>query len=199
VLRRVFTLLSVSSLALLLVLVCGWLSSAAYDDVRVRWSGGRLLVIGTNAGVTRFLVEYFDPQHPKYRGPRAFWAKLRGGGEPIPVGQAPRHTGALGVDVFTYDGQRRPEKSNKPIPSDPGAAFAVVALHPALLAIPLLACPTLWVIAAFRRRRRAGRGLCERCGYDLRASPGRCPECGTVPPTKETDVADRTTAGCSER
>ena len=31
------------------------------------------------------------------------------------------------------------------------------------------------------RRRRAARGLCPRCGYDLRASAGRCPECGDAP------------------
>jgi hypothetical protein len=41
--------------------------------------------------------------------------------------------------------------------------------------------PAAWAVVARRRhrdRRRREMGLCRGCGYDLRASEGRCPECG---------------------
>jgi hypothetical protein len=47
----------------------------------------------------------------------------------------------------------------------------------ALGVVPMM----LQIMVSLRRLRRLRNGQCPDCGYDLRASPSRCPECGSVP------------------
>ena len=49
-----------------------------------------------------------------------------------------------------------------------------------MLALPLAILPAWWTLR--RCCRKVAVGLCPSCGYDLRATPERCPECGAVPP-----------------
>jgi hypothetical protein len=57
-----------------------------------------------------------------------------------------------------------------------------IPLYAPLFATLLL--PAWWLrrfIGNVRRVRRTKANRCETCGYDLRATPDRCPECGAIP------------------
>jgi hypothetical protein len=65
----------------------------------------------------------------------------------------------------------------------PGQGWARRAFVPCWFLVTCgLMLPAVWLKRARRDRHRRRAGLCKRCGYDLRASPERCPECGTANP-----------------
>lgn len=70
--------------------------------------------------------------------------------------------------------------SSNMYPDDPngGVPFSQAGVPYWFLILMFGVLPVLWISSRSRRMRRGRVGLCRQCGYDLRASPERCPECG---------------------
>lgn len=101
----------------------------------------------------------------------------------------PAFTVGRAADVFRTGDERSADKWGFALvrpavatPNKPAAKPAVAAVRAPLwsVAAALLLPPLARLRSILRdvRRRRSGR--CVACGYDLRGSPGRCPECGAA-------------------
>jgi hypothetical protein len=187
--RRLFTILSAVSLLLCAATCALWVRSYRVgDDVTVRQSidyGAALGQRTTNVRVGRGglkvewdLMRVATPDVSTRRTYQDYYRILR---ERAWVATGPDYPAAFdyqdaeaarlaGFGCSAYD-------SGAGRLSVRGGGVIVPLWFPALL----LTLPTA---AALRSRYRRGRGdragLCLSCGYDLRASPGRCPECGAV-------------------
>jgi hypothetical protein len=60
------------------------------------------------------------------------------------------------------------------------------ALRAVVLVMASLLCVRIATSSRRRIRRRLAEGLCPRCGYDLRATPQHCPECGHISQVAQT-------------
>jgi hypothetical protein len=70
-------------------------------------------------------------------------------------------------------------RRHQPKDIDDSLTVGVVISH-WLLAVLLQVTPVLWLKQLVYKRRTHKWGLCIACGYDLRATPDRRPECGTT-------------------
>ena len=87
---------------------------------------------------------------------------------------------------FAGIGWQSGRRSVGPVDTDatPAATFrrwAVIVVPHAYLVAFTAPLPAWRIARALRRGRRSREGLCPRCGYDLRATPEMCPECGAAP------------------
>ena len=65
--------------------------------------------------------------------------------------------------------------------TNPGGTFHDLIFPLWAIALVTAILPCLWLARARRHRIRARENICSNCGYDLRATPDRCPECGAAP------------------
>jgi hypothetical protein len=197
--RRLLNLLTALSLLLCVALCVLWVRSYFVTDrlfhswfaTRGPWTDWVQDEVQVGRGGVGFGRIVQAETSDDYR-PRMEALLLRAGGRPLfHEGRAPAYpdlkvTGTRPRAGFGYD-----TFENMPDPARHNWGAQVVV--PLWAVVPWLAALPAWRgLRRWRRGRRYGAGMCQRCGYDLRASPGRCPECGAAPSRTEPRAAGAT-------
>jgi hypothetical protein len=181
--RRLADMLALLSLLLLLASVALWVRSYRRVDMAAFYlPGGRVQVAAAWRGG---LFLFFSSVPIENRSWHDVDLALN-----QPLEEARGHWDLLDAEAANKWSWRGFSMHSKPRDAfaQPGARF--VLLRVPLWVIALLAAPL--PAAALRRRlqrwrwRRANR--CQNCGYDLRATSGRCPECGAAIATQSASA-----------
>lgn len=177
--RRLFNVGSALSLLLCLATVVLWVASWI-DGLTV--ASGQILVFHTYDPAGNFVLVERDWQH---RSTAGTWRMLSRSNNRFHE----RFGFAWGSGKFN-DTRFVPGYRSPGMPVMTGS-IQYISIQYDLIGIPLWAAfvllaflPALWVYRQSRNRRRGSAGCCQSCGYDLRASTDRCPECGTPIPSK---------------
>lgn len=169
--RRLFTLASALSLLLCIASMAAWVRSHCHPD---RWQlhfsqrTYQLTLANGHLRVARMVVRKLTPSDILEQ---MFTTKK--------------------LELADNDGVLPYWQGARPTPPDLPAVRESEAWAVSILcAVPTLLLATLPVSlglsqVARLRRNRVSRSVCARCGYDLRATSDRCPECGAVRDTAQ--------------
>jgi hypothetical protein len=162
-LRILLNALTALSLILLLATVALWVRGYfKYEVIGFRGHGKQAWIESSSGSFATFAV---SSSEPLYEDLGWYW-RVAGVPEPIPEPiQLSWSRFGFGV-VSKRLGTRHVRAAFTPSWS--------VAVVTAVL-------PVVRVICRWDRKRRPKPGHCPACGYDLRATPERCPECGAIP------------------
>ena len=176
--HRLFTILSGLSLVLCLALAVMWArSSFSIDVVEKEYGSGRSSKFSSDTGILTLMLKSRGPAFPAL--PQGPWTWFSLPGESW-----------MGVRW------KWPGYETRTLNLRAGIVIQKEARLPYWLPALLTAVsPVVWFWRRQKAKHRQKPGLCRVCGYDLRASPERCPECGT--PVAPTPDSTRASAGPS--
>ena len=171
--RRIFRIVSAMSLLLCLSCLAMWVWSGLWSDNLIVYGVGRTSAFTSECGNLTLWTESRRP--PALREDAWVW-------QVFPKSQTwylnwPRYqasTATRNSSVFSERSLRLP--------------YWMLTLATGI--VPGLWLRSWWSCYGVRKRRHAGR--CEMCGYDLRATPHRCPEYGTPALTQPPSGSTRT-------
>ena len=181
--RWLFNLLA--SLSLLLCICTSILWARSYNILYIlsrdqdyhQYTGGWSETFRLDQGRVMFLVSLIpDAQRTQsYTPPPAKWTLYR---EPYWYAFRQNNRYSKFAWRFWYYG-----RTTRPSPAGFGpAGYWSIGLNLALISLAFAILPAFARIRYLRAKYFTRRpGLCNKCGYDLRATPDRCPECGTIP------------------
>ncbi|MDB5329652.1 MAG: hypothetical protein JWP03_803 [Phycisphaerales bacterium] len=172
--RRLFTLALVFSLLLCIAAAGLWARSYfVRDSLRFRGTGRDRNLLSSAHGEMLAMTFFDDPFFEDTYAGGVRWEKDNVDdifGDWLLPTAVPRHAGFVYAHFQTIylAGNGKPVNCR---------AVAMPYWFPATL---FAIAPLIELRKRIRSRRTNQIGLCPKCGYDLRATPDRCPECGTA-------------------